>query len=89
MSTREYSNGRHDPPSNSMNLRKLYIGGIPNHVVAPHLTNRYVEVTESDVIQRRKENTGSPFALKPGLTLGYMSSNGCQLILNIICSALV
>ena len=67
MSTREYDNGRHDPPSNSMNLRKLYIGGIPNHVVAPHLTNRYVEVTDSDVIERGEENKGQSLCLEAGL----------------------
>ena len=42
MSTREYTNGKHDPPSNTMNLRQLYIGGVPSHVVAPYLTNRCV-----------------------------------------------
>lgn len=41
-STREYVNGRHDPPGLTMNLRRLYIGGLPSHVIAPSLTNRYV-----------------------------------------------
>lgn len=37
---REYTNGGHVPPSNAMNLTRLYIGGLPSHVFAPHLTNR-------------------------------------------------
>ena len=35
MSTNEYANGRHTPPGESMNLRRLYIGGLPSHVIAP------------------------------------------------------
>ncbi|XP_068741417.1 laminin subunit alpha-like isoform X2 [Montipora capricornis] len=42
VNTREYSNNRHNPPSKLMHLRKLYIGGIPKHVVATHLTNRHL-----------------------------------------------
>lgn len=38
----EYANGRHNPPGLAMNLRHLYIGGLPGHVIAPTLTNRWV-----------------------------------------------
>ena len=42
MSNNEYANGRHTPPGESMNLHRLYIGGLPSHVIAPTVTNRYV-----------------------------------------------
>lgn len=41
-STMDYVNGRHDSPSLPMNLRHLYIGGLPIYVVAPTVTNRYL-----------------------------------------------